>query len=141
MTIRNIETLTQLRDALTSNKKRHDQSIWAAVKLRGKWPKGARSIEVDCATSACAAGHACLLAGDAFVISELDLEFDDKGREYYHPVDVRTPEGELIDVADRAQQLLGLTYDEREVLFYGENSHKETVRLLDALIAGEDIVD
>lgn len=137
--MRNIERLIALRGALVADKKHHDQETWAKVKL--KFPKGARRIEVDCATSACAAGHTCLLAGDRFVIEERDLEHDDKGRPYYHASVVRTPEGEECDLEARARGLLGLAPDEAEELFLAFNSHKETIKLLDRLIAGENIVD
>lgn len=140
--MRNIAALTELRDTLVADKKKHDQSTWAKVKLKGKFiPEGVHRMEIDCATSACAAGHACLLAGDIFIIGPEDLEFDDKDKPFYHPEKVRTRDGDEVDLEDRAASLLGLTVDEEVELFYGGNSPKETIKLLDRLIAGESIVD
>lgn len=138
--MRNIAALTELRDTLVADRKKHDQTTWAKVKLKSKLlPEGVSRMEIDCATSACAAGHACLLAGDVFVIGPEDLEFDDKDRPFYHPEVVRTRDGEVVDLEDRAASLLGLTVDEEVELFYGDNTHKQTIKLLDRLIAGESV--
>lgn len=138
--MRNITALTTLRDTLVESKRKHDQQTWAKVKIKGKvMPDGVRRMEIDCATSACAAGHACLLAGDIFIITPEDYEEDDKGRPFYHPSLVRTADGEEVDLEQRAGNLLGLELGEREELFYGNNSNNATITLLDRLIAGEDI--
>lgn len=140
--MRNIAALTKLRDALVADKRKHDQATWGKIKLKGKFmPEGVQRMEIDCATSACAAGHACLLAGDIFIIGPDDLSYDDKDRPFYQPDTVRTRAGDEEDLQSRATSLLGLTRDERNELFYGYNSHKETIKLLDRLIAGEKIVD
>lgn len=138
--MRNISALTTLRDTLVMDKKKHDQASWAKIKIKGKLiPDGVRRMEIDCATTACAAGHACLLAGDIFIIGPDDLDYDDKSRPFYHASEVRTVSGKEMNLEARASSLLGLVPGESEELFYGYHSHKETIGLLDSLIAGEDI--
>lgn len=138
--IRNHEALFILRDTLVADKKHHDQAYWARVKLKGQFPKNASRIEVDCATAACAAGHACLLAGDVFLIEPDDYVEDQNGKGFYHATAVRDLAGAYHDISDRAGDLLGLTHAERDLLFDEGNSHRETLKFLDQLIAGEDIV-
>lgn len=75
---------------------------------------------VDCGTSCCVAGKICLLAGDQFVWQ------DDGERVRAGTVievdEVITEDGRVMDIDDRAIELLGVKENEAYPLFSGGNS-------------------
>ena len=129
MTTRNIALLRAVRDHIKWHPEAHEQSWWAV--LSGLPERVAQDRAGDqyavsaCATTACAAGWTCLLAGDLLVSRWYET---DRARE------VLTIDGDVVHVPWRAQQLLGLSDREAQALFWNTESHEVTLDLLDKLI-------
>lgn len=69
-----------------------------------------------CSTKFCLAGHTVLEAGDKII-----LYADDDDGEYWRDiVDCLTPEGRIVTIDHRAQQLLGITGRMADAIFDGE---------------------
>lgn len=92
-----------------------------------------------CATSACFAGHAVVLAGGEWVEIEhavfVRADADD------NPADLANVDdkGQVVTVADRAQRILGLSWREARILFHSDNNLDDLRRIVGELIeqAGE----
>ena len=152
--MKNLDLLTRVRDQIIMEPKKHHQSTWATVDLTDEQVEaplvmvsdeekdrysssivhGAGTLwTISCATTACVAGHATMLAGDVAVIDEANRHsnFDRAvGGDCvcYH---VLTPEGQVRLVEPRAEELLGLSHAEGYELFEGTNSREQVLDLLD----------
>lgn len=85
------------------------------------WGRRTKLAGGGCRTTYCWAGWTCLLAGD-------ELLFETKGdREYAE--EVRTTDGRVVWVQERATELLGLNQDQANRLFYADHD-LERIRYL-----------
>lgn len=111
-TVLNLHLLTRVRDHIRAHPEQHDQFYWVR--------------KSECGTTGCIAGWAVLLNGDAL----------EPGKHFSGEHDVSTMDYALMDNRDTishfAQQLLGLSYSQREQLFLSDN--KEALEYLDDLI-------
>lgn len=105
MPTRNVALLRQVADAIDAHPEMHNQDFFFAV--------ADQTIEVGgvvhkCATTMCVAGWACALAG-----------------RYAGDGVARDASGELTGVADLAADLLGLTWEEGQRIFFSfeEDTH------------------
>ena len=103
---RNVELLERTLDWITMNPDAHDQTWYF--------------MQTECGTAACFAGTACLLSGDT------PTWWDEHGLSQ-----MTRHDGQVYPVRSRAQELLGLTYDESITLFWGYN----TKAMLDLMVA------
>jgi hypothetical protein len=119
-----LANLIRLRTQLAEHPESHDQNLWFHLTWRHPGDdEGALAVVregVDswvCATAACAAGWACLLAGDSPTSDST----------------VSTPAG--LTTADvRGRELLGLDHDEAAELFSEENTSDEVLDFIDEQI-------
>jgi hypothetical protein len=140
---RNIKLLKRVRKVLLQNPEKHKQATWMAVapkeikdKLAKARKKGKGEVLLSCTTTACVAGHACLLSGDKALIGtdaepcrgayEVDYVIDKYGEKWY--------------IQDRAQDLMGLSYEEAEHLFRTGRRRDRLIQDIETLIAGGKIV-
>lgn len=127
-----LELLARVKKQVTEYPETWYQSTWFSAveavnrRLEGAAPSLSRASALesayagdtpwDCATAACVAGHACLLAGDRPIADGLVLTVD----------------GDKVAAADRAQELLRLSGEEADELFAGWNDElSRVVALLD----------
>lgn len=93
-----------------------------------KWDQRRYRSVLNCGTTLCLAGIACTLAGGRWADKQLMIE-----HLYAEPEDTYTIEYQedlfLTPAANRAQQLLGLTDDERVYLFAGTYNEVEELRM------------
>lgn len=91
-------------------------------------PDRAKEVKVRCGTAFCVAGWACHAEGDKFVAVGYDYygDFD------IDPVpDYAVPKGSntAYDIGERARMLLGITDEEANELFAGNNSIQDVRRI------------
>jgi hypothetical protein len=143
---KNIELLSKAMDRILENPQNHDQTAWIARKY-----DEAGGI---CGTTMCLAGHVAVQAG-AQMPNPLDLDWDgawylDKHGKMrsYHEIwnedeDYTNPDG-IREVAFWAADQLGLTYEEREYLFFyfgdADGLKKRVANVIQAWEKGEDFV-
>ncbi|MBO0676907.1 hypothetical protein JRC04_05480 [Mycolicibacterium sp. S2-37] len=136
MTERNIAALIAVRSLIKNSPDKHDQKQWVnivpdLVKIDGELKYA------TCGTSACVAGWAAAINGAKYLITPFtDFDEDDK---VYRPNMVIDKKGQQHCIEDYAQEVLGLTNEEAELLFDGELPRKEVLRLLKRLIKGKKI--
>ncbi|QGJ95405.1 hypothetical protein SEA_BUCK_97 [Mycobacterium phage Buck] len=134
----NKQMIQDLRDKLVAERDLHEQNTWGRVAPEAVNLNDEGFATVTCHTAACAAGHTCLMAGDQFLVRDVDyLSFCGA----YSVEKVITADGNAEYVSDRARALLGISPFEEDVLFAPHHSHEETIHLLDQLLANEDIED
>lgn len=111
-------------DAIRANPEHWDQSAWR------------------CDTGMCFAGWAAQLAGGVFPYDDNDDRTDIVyGGEEPRAGIVTSPTGQLETISVFAQDRLGLTDDEADILFYGDNDLYDLTELVRRLDAGESILD
>ncbi|QAY06623.1 hypothetical protein SEA_COOKIES_93 [Mycobacterium phage Cookies] len=134
----NKQMIQDLRDKLVAERDLHEQNTWGRVAPEAVNLNDEGFATVTCHTAACAAGHTCLMAGDQFLVRDVDyLSFCGA----YSVEKVITAYGNVEYVSDRARALLGISPFEEDVLFAAHHSHEQTIHLLDQLLADEDIED
>jgi hypothetical protein len=89
-----------------------------------------------CGTARCYAGWASFLAGGRFVSSEDDKTHivASNGVKNFRASTVRTPEGELLHVADHATIVLGIDDADADALFSPDNTIADLRRMVDNLV-------
>jgi hypothetical protein len=130
---RNVELLTQVRDLIQAEPAKLDMASWGCVKEVEDLGYS-ETVKVDCGTTACIAGWAVQLAGDKFLVRG----FNPSPEGGYFVSDSVAKNGRVCNIEDRAQKLLGLTYDEANQLFIN-TPNEDALDVLNQLIAGEDI--
>lgn len=105
----NPELAWRVRDVIVQHPEHHDQRAWLYLgrDVSGDALLGADDVLASCGTTACAAGWTVLLAG--YRVDNNGFIYDANG--------VRT--GHYI--SELAQELLGLTWNERTLLFHSDN--------------------
>lgn len=86
----------------------------------------------ECGTAYCIAGKAVSNAGYSMLI-----ESGPAGVNFVY--DAEAPDGRGSDIGDLAQQLLGLTEEQSEVLFYAYNTIEDLKRITKELASGESL--
>jgi|SRR6478609_838387 len=122
----NLELLQQVRDKILFEPESHKQEVWMTTGADVK-----PGQEVSCPTGACVAGWASLLSGDVGIVHDSLTDAHDNLMVY----DVRTPDGQVLEVSERGQELLGLDFITAETLFAEDNSTPYVLDQLDNLIA------
>lgn len=80
-------------------------------------------VPVTCGTTGCIAGTVVHLRGDDFVLDADSLDYDPDEDGLVSVSQCATAdEGEVVHISDRACALMGLDFDERELLFNGSNT-------------------
>jgi hypothetical protein len=111
----NVDLMLAIREQITTHPETHSQHLWAR--------------RTECGTTYCIAGWAAVLSG--YSINWLLADHVD-GEEISGQV-VPVEDGGADLIADAAQELLGLAYEERDGLFY-EFSNPEALAVLDRMI-------
>ena len=98
--------------------------------LLSEWRQAFWFTKTACGTACCLAGKQMILEGfePVFYFSELGSF-------------AMSPEGEVVAVEDAAQEMLGLTDNEADELFYGGNTLKDVEEIIDRLIDGTFDID
>jgi hypothetical protein len=118
--------LHKVMDHIEQHPDEHNQSVWASR-------RPADQADAHCGTAFCFAGHAVNLSpqGYRFVWEPL---IDGSGS---LALDVRQPGGGKQRVSDHAADLLGLTVDEADILFAGQNLRPQLRYMVTALELAE----
>jgi hypothetical protein len=127
--ILNLPRLKQVRDHVVAHPDQHDQGEWF-IDING-YEKPC-VIGSECGTAACVAGWTVLLNGD----QPIKMAFPDHG--YTSASSVALINGGVMDIDDRAQQILGLTDDQAQELFYDISTPQRAVDYLNDLIASAE---
>ncbi|SHQ57692.1 Uncharacterised protein [Mycobacteroides abscessus subsp. abscessus] len=133
----NVERLKAIRDLIKLDPTKHVQRYWAEFDT-SELPKTEHGepIEVSCGTAACVAGWACQMEGDKFSISRFEL----MGAPSKVTADfVRSEDGEVHFIADRAREILGLDRETSNIVFCEAWSTKQVLKILKALIKTGEI--
>jgi hypothetical protein len=135
---RNVEVLQRglalVLDAEARGK--HNQENWITVSEHD-----GTSVQLDCNTSGCFAGHLVMDAGYRFLTYLVEDDFvtqvlvDDQGNTLMFDESF----GDYPTIAEHARSMLGLTYDEADALFHFANTTEDLKFLVDRLCAGEPI--
>jgi hypothetical protein len=114
--------LIRLRAQLAEHPEQHDQSMWFHLTYREPFATDGTLAVVSegyltwgCATAACAAGWACLLAGDQPTSDSSVRTWDDHG----------------MRADSRARRLLGLDEEDALTMFHEDNTLDDVLYLLD----------
>ncbi|AGM12837.1 hypothetical protein PBI_DUMBO_96 [Mycobacterium phage Dumbo] len=134
----NKRMIQDLRDKLVAERDLHKQGTWGRVAPEAVNLNDEGFATVTCHTAACAAGHTCLVAGDQFLVRDIDYN---SFYGAYSVEKVLTADGDVRYIDSRARELLGISPFEEGVLFAAHHSHEQTIHLLDQLLADEDIED
>lgn len=135
----NDELLSKTFDWIVDNPHHHDQKSWGHADdsllegverklvrpVTGGFSYEAVAVEVTCGTSMCFAGAAVHLENPGAMLL---VYMDDADRGV--ATEMELPDGEVVDIANEAQHILGLSITKREELFDGENSIERIHRLL-----------
>lgn len=109
-------------------------AVLAAAEQRASWSVIPAGVAYEaCGTTACVAGHACLLVGDSPMV---EVSFR-RGRrvlwDQVQPVDGPRVGG-IVSVRDRAQELLQLTETETDDLFAAENTIDDVRAIIEQIL-------
>lgn len=85
----------------------------------------------ECGTTACIAGHTLLVSGQYHLGA-----FDGEEFEF-----IQSATGEYVIASDTAQEMLGLTQDQRETLFFSLQDEGEALDYLRSLIEVAEAVE
>ena len=116
------ELAQQVRDQIMFHPETHNQSVWFQ--------------RMECGTTACVAGWACMLAGDevnAEDITGLSVYTVSPNFTWRQFDGVKT----IQSIPSRAQDLLGLNGYIQEWLFHENRSREEVIQALDYLAKGD----
>jgi hypothetical protein len=113
-------TLKETEEA--AKKQLWDQSYWMA--------------EMKCGTTGCFAGHYAISQG---CVPALDSHFYDDKTSINDTADCFTPEGERVYIRSFAKEGLGLTEDEADALFEGDNTLSDLRLIIEAISKGESV--
>lgn len=105
--------------------------------------------KVDCGTVACFAGWTVTLAGDKILLpywlfntdGSIDVEEVDGWGQDIPVNQVVTDDNQATTIAARAQELLGLNYDQADTLFSASNTVEDLRRGVLMLLNGEELPD
>lgn len=112
----NTDLLMQVREKIVNEPEKHHQGAWAVAQSDPR-------KDGECGTAYCVAGWAAVLDGQ-------QLDWDEAGDGTWDASYTTT--GAMVGVY--AQDVLGLTNDERRTLFRGHNERGEVLDMLDRLI-------
>ena len=131
--MRNLELLEQVRDKVLFEPKNHRQDYWMTYSSNVFL---ADNSEVSCPTTGCVAGWACQMSNDIGIVSndEVVNHLSNDQQIVYSIFTVITPEGEVVEIEERAKDLLGLSWEEAEMLFDADNSRQDVLDMMDDLI-------
>lgn len=133
---RNVELLTKVRDLAVHEPAKFDMNTWVTIKRELiNFPEDTSKIKVECGTTACIAGWAVQLAGDKLLVDRYSSIRDG----IYQTTNSVAKNGRVCDIQSRAQNLLGLTEMETDILFFSGND--DAIGYLNDLIAGNDITE
>lgn len=113
----NVDLLMQVREKIVNEPEKHKQTDWAMAQSDPR--EGG-----DCGTTYCVAGWTAVLDGKQL----LWKDFRSLGWSALYLADGETP------IGAHAMEALGLSWNERERLFYGFNSRTYVLAALDKLI-------
>lgn len=141
----NVELLTRTLEAIEQNPKDWYQGSWVAiVDNDGEkvWPENWVDNQNECRTACCFAGQAAVLSGirQPSVKEIQALGYGDwyvsKTGETIWSTKYSTPSG-AETVSSWAQEALGLTSWQSEILFEGDNTLRDLRKLVDLIISGD----
>ena len=110
--MKNIALARKVMERIREEPLRHDQSEWVNVPAKGRLANPVTVSDMDnCGSVACFAGWTCLLAGDT-LRNHTGFVVEDNG-------------GDIIPMhaMNRARQLLGLSCQEADLLFFCDDSY------------------
>lgn len=107
----NIERLRKEMEFITTHRDKHDQSVWAA--------------KTSCGTVGCLAGN---------IVFNEGLEIDWLGKNASYCFD---EQGDNVSIRDQAALILGLSWDQAEILFDGNNNLPGMWRYISNITNGE----
>lgn len=92
------------------------------------------AAKLDCGTTACIAGHALLLSGEYGLdaLGEDEIEFD------FHRTD---GSGDFVLTSEAGQEILGLTDEQRDTLFFDLQDEDEALDYLRGLLVKAEQTD
>lgn len=111
----NVPLLRKTLEHIQNHPDEWEQSIW------------------HCGTKFCFAGHACILSGDRIYHPDGELETQ------YSEFVVSSEDGEIREIRDRAQTILGLCAHNANVLFDPDNSLPVLERIVQILSEGNSL--
>lgn len=112
---------------VTTQPERWDQTCWVSVPRDLRDPIDVEpGVDWTCRTTACLAGWTALHADH-----EPDVRYDSL---------VRAPGGDLVDVAIVARRLLGLSYEQTDLLFHAECTLRDLWEFASAFTDGAIVV-
>lgn len=119
-----VDEARRLQTDQVTGDREHLQMEWAIGLATGVQVRD--RFEVLCTTACCLAGNAVLVAGDQMVVRKSDLEFALLDDDITTNLCV-TAEGNVRDISQRAQELMGLHQDQATALFDAENGWQTIV--------------
>lgn len=134
----NLPLLRKVLDHIDAHPEEWEQTSWGArLLIEEAYAAGVtlkQAKDTQCQTVGCIAYHAAVLSG-------ADPIWDEYSGRVASVVEVRTPEGHVQDLVEYAQEVLGLGYETRRLLFNGSNTraHVQGVAELIAKRAGEKL--
>jgi hypothetical protein len=123
---------------LTNEPDRYHQQSWQTVArdLVNFGPSG--RAEVSCQTTGCVAGTVSMMAGDRGVVhNESPMRVN--GIDVFSINQVIRPDGRVVDIRRRGQELLGLSDQDASWLFNGDRKLPEVIFALTELAEGKEI--
>lgn len=119
--LRGLPLLKYILDGIESGELNHRQDKWGYAPMDDE-----RQPEL-CNSAYCVAGWAAKLTGASFQF------YRSTEGDYYFATLVHTPDGQYEKVSDYARQVLQLTDDDADVLFWWHNSY-EQLRMFEKLL-------
>lgn len=137
--MRNIELLTKIRDLIERDPGKLDMGSFSKISENelGRHLGYGEVIEIDCGTTQCIAGWAVWLCGYRFRASVGDLDVDSRDCYAFECID---SVGRFRSIDASARELLGITWNDAEFLFY-EVGNNDAVDVLNDFIAGKSRVE
>lgn len=124
---------------LTNEPDRYHQQSWQTVArdLVNFGPGG--RAEVSCQTTGCVAGTVSMMAGDRGVVHQDESPTRVHGVDVFSINQVIRPDGRIVDIRRRGQELLGLSDQDASWLFNGDRKLPEVIFALTELAEGKEI--
>lgn len=134
----NTDLMQKVHDKIKSDPDSHNQATWAVVINDPSLITKRRSgrLIVACPSTACVAGWACQIVGDVGVIENVRIDLLDPTARIQ--IDRVVPKGgnnKLMDIQDRAADLLGLTSEQSVELFAPRHKRQDVLSMLRRTIA------
>jgi hypothetical protein len=124
---------------LTNEPSRYHQQSWQTVArdLVDFGPGG--RAEVSCQTTGCVAGTVSMMAGDRGLVHQDESPQRVNGVDVFSINQVIRPDGRIVDIRRRGQELLGLSDADASWLFNGDRKLPEVIFALTELAEGKAI--